>query len=60
MNLIYKMFPIGQALSDVFQPELSWSHYCELIKIEDSLVRYFYHQEAILNNWSIRELIGLI
>jgi len=39
-----------------FEPMLSWSHYCELLKVEEPLVRAFYEQEAIQNNWSVREL----
>jgi len=35
---------------------LSWSHYCELLKVEETLARSFYEQEAIQNNWSVREL----
>lgn len=47
---------ISQTLSDLFEPMLSWSHYCELLKVEESLARSFYEQEAIQNNWSVREL----
>jgi predicted nuclease of restriction endonuclease-like (RecB) superfamily len=35
---------------------LSWSHYCELLKTDDPLARSFYEEEAIQNNWSVREL----
>ena len=34
---------------------LSWSHYCELLKVEEPVARSFYEQEAIQNNWSVRE-----
>lgn len=47
---------IQQSLSEKFEPMLSWSHYCELLKVEDPLARSFYEQEAIQNNWSVREL----
>lgn len=50
----------GQTLSDQpFQTvyiELSWSHYNELLKITDTNERSFYQQQAILENWSVREL----
>jgi len=46
----------SQTLSAKFEPMLSWSHYCELLKIEDPLARSFYEQESIRNNWSVREL----
>jgi predicted nuclease of restriction endonuclease-like (RecB) superfamily len=36
--------------------KLSWSHYCELISMEDADKRSFYEQEAINSNWSVREL----
>lgn len=45
-----------QRLSAKFEPMLSWSHYCELLKVEEPLARSFYEQEAIHNNWSVREL----
>jgi predicted nuclease of restriction endonuclease-like (RecB) superfamily len=35
---------------------LSFSHFIELIRVEDSLQRLFYEVETIKNNWSIREL----
>ena len=46
----------SQTVSDEFEPMLSWSHYCELLKIEEPLARPFYEQEAVQNNWSVREL----
>ncbi len=48
--------PIHQTLPAKFEPMLSWSHYCELLKVEEPLARSFYEQEAIQNNWSVREL----
>jgi len=47
---------IHQTAFDKFEPLLSWSHYCELLKVEEPLARSFYEQEAIQNNWSVREL----
>lgn len=35
---------------------LSWTHYVQLIKIEDEDERDFYEIEAASNNWSVREL----
>ena len=46
----------SQIVSGKFEPMLSWSHYCELLKVEEPLGRSFYEQEAIQNNWSVREL----
>lgn len=36
--------------------KLSWSHYLELIKIDENNKRNFYLQEAINSRWSVREL----
>jgi len=47
---------IQQTPSDKFEPLLSWSHYCEMLKVEEPLARSFYEQEAIQNNLSVREL----
>jgi len=35
---------------------LSYSHFIELIRVEDELQRFFYEVESIKNNWNIREL----
>jgi len=35
---------------------LSYTHFVELIRIDDSLERLFYEVETIKNNWSVREL----
>ena len=48
--------PKSQIMSAKFEPKLSWSHYCELLRVEESLARSFYEQESIQNNWSVREL----
>ena len=39
-----------------FSPNLSWSHYRELIKVKNVNARKFYEIEAINNNWAAREL----
>ncbi len=41
---------------DLENIQLSWSHYYELLKIDDSLERSFYEKQAIQENWTIREL----
>jgi len=35
---------------------LSWSHFIELVSIEDSTKRLFYQQMSIAENWSVRTL----
>ena len=52
MRLLYNKYPICETLSH----KLSWSHYCELLKIEGDSVRNFYEKQAIIDNWGIREL----
>ena len=39
---------------------LSFTHFIELIRVEDNLHRLFYEVEAIKNNWSVRELARAI
>lgn len=36
--------------------KLSWTHYLQLMKIENPEERSFYEIEAVNNNWSVREL----
>jgi predicted nuclease of restriction endonuclease-like (RecB) superfamily len=36
--------------------KLSFSHFVELIKVESGMKRVFYETEAMVNNWSVREL----
>ena len=52
MRLFYLTFPICEKVSH----KLTWSHFCELVKIDNELERSFYYQQNILENWSIREL----
>lgn len=52
MRLFYLRYPICQKLSD----KLSWSHYVELVKIDDELERSFYYRQTMHENWSVPEL----
>ena len=52
MRQFYIAYPIGATLSH----QLSWSHYVELLKIEDKLERSFYEKQTLLENWSVSEL----
>jgi DUF1016 N-terminal domain len=46
-----------QSLTGKFKfSSLSWTHYVELLKIENAEERSFYEIEAGQNNWSVREL----
>jgi predicted nuclease of restriction endonuclease-like (RecB) superfamily len=48
--------PSHSAAKRIFQPQLSWTHYKLLMRIEDETARKFYLQEAIEQNWSTRAL----
>ena len=52
MRKFYCMFPIATTVLS----QLSWSHYLEIIKIDEEPKRKFYIHEAINSNWSVREL----
>ena len=52
MRRFYITYPKFQTLSG----KLSWSHYCELLSIENIDERNFYEKECINSNWSVREL----
>jgi hypothetical protein len=41
---------------DALRPELSWTHYRILMRIETDDVREFYLKESIEGNWSTRQL----
>jgi len=52
MRKFYSLYPILQTVS----AKLSWSHYVELLKIEDYMERSFYLKECEQENWGVREL----
>ena len=52
MRQLYNAFPIFATLSQ----KLSWSHYVELLKIDDPMERNFYYKECEQENWGVREL----
>ncbi|MGZ3760311.1 MAG: PDDEXK nuclease domain-containing protein [Mucilaginibacter sp.] len=52
MRQFYFAYPIGATVSH----QLGWSHYVELLKLDDDLERSFYHQQIINERWSVREL----
>ncbi|MCR4907459.1 MAG: PDDEXK nuclease domain-containing protein, partial [Lachnospiraceae bacterium] len=49
---LYLTYEKVQTLSEL----LSWSHYIELLKIEDPLERSFYEKECVSSRWGVREL----
>jgi len=52
MRLFYQRYPISEKPSH----QLSWSHYVELLKLDNDLERSFYEKQAILERWSVPEL----
>ena len=52
MRKFYLVYPIWKTVS----AKLSWSHYLELIIIEEEPKRNFYLNECINSMWSVREL----
>jgi len=52
MRRFYMFYADVQTVSG----HLSWSHYCELLSLEEADKRSFYEQETINSSWSVREL----
>ena len=52
MRKFYKYYPICQNISD----KLSWSHFCELIKLDDELERKFYEKQIENEKWNVETL----
>ena len=52
MRKMYLTYPILQTVS----AKLTWSHYIELLKIDDPLERSFYEKECEEEHWGVREL----
>ena len=41
---------------DAVRPELSWTHYRLLLKVENAVARSWYADEAVSEGWSTRAL----
>lgn len=52
MRKFYLAFPICETLSH----KLTWSHYFELLKCDNSLELQFYYKECIKECWKVRDL----
>ena len=52
MTQFYRAFPILDAL----RPELSWTHYRTLMRVDDAAARELNAKEAVAQNWSSRAL----
>ncbi|GAB1453240.1 PDDEXK nuclease domain-containing protein [Draconibacterium sp.] len=53
----FRQFYLVFSNSATLSHQLSWSHYIELLKIENELERNFYEKQTLHENWSIRELV---
>ena len=54
--LITKQHPLGTEFATCFHPDLSWSHYRALMRVENKEARQFYEREAARNRWNKRQL----
>lgn len=52
IRLLYVKYPICETLSH----KLTWSHYIELLKVDDEIAREFYLKQSEVENWGVREL----
>ncbi len=52
MRLFYQTYKNWETVS----PKLTWSHYCELIKIDEDLKRRYFEKYTFQENLSIRDL----
>lgn len=52
MRLFYVRFPKIQTVSG----QLTWSHYLELLKCDDTMEMQFYYNAAVKEGWKVREL----
>jgi predicted nuclease of restriction endonuclease-like (RecB) superfamily len=49
-------YPTGSESPSGFHPDLSWSHYRALMRVENIVARRFYETEAVQSHWSRRDL----
>jgi predicted nuclease of restriction endonuclease-like (RecB) superfamily len=51
-----KRYPAGSESANGFSPQLSWSHYRALMRVQDEMARGFYEKEAVECGWSKAQL----
>jgi predicted nuclease of restriction endonuclease-like (RecB) superfamily len=54
--LAQKGRPTGDLFESGFHPNLTWSHYRALMRVEKEKARQFYEEEAVACGWTKREL----
>jgi predicted nuclease of restriction endonuclease-like (RecB) superfamily len=52
----YRQFYLLFPKWDTVCPELSWSHYRSLIRVENERARHYYMNEAVAQHWGVRAL----
>ncbi|MBI2667050.1 DUF1016 domain-containing protein [Candidatus Woesearchaeota archaeon] len=52
----YRQFYLTYQKLPTLSAKLSWSHYVELLDVEENLARSFYEQQCVKESWSVREL----
>ncbi|GHV89333.1 hypothetical protein AGMMS50267_16930 [Spirochaetia bacterium] len=54
--IVYSDSQIGESAIPQFTQNVSWTHYIQLMRIENVNARHFYEIETAQNGWSIRQL----
>lgn len=49
----FRQFYLTYQISATLSHQLNWSHYVELLKIDDELERSFYEKQILLKNWNV-------
>jgi len=57
-RILYRIIQFYRLYENVstLSTQLSWSHYVELIEIENDKIRLFYQNKAVQNSWGVRAL----
>ena len=48
----YQAYPIMRSVT----AQLSWTHYVELIRVDNNTERMFFQDQTVIHSWSVREL----
>jgi predicted nuclease of restriction endonuclease-like (RecB) superfamily len=56
LTLLRKSYPLGDEPPQCFAPQISWSHYRALMRVENREARNFYEREAVAGGWDKRTL----
>jgi predicted nuclease of restriction endonuclease-like (RecB) superfamily len=56
LDVVEKRYPAGSESLSGFHPNLTWSHYRALMRVEDEKIRDFYETEAVRCGWDKRTL----